>query len=131
VNQLGLDLNASFLCVRFKNVLRTIPKCAARGIGLMVTVSDTGPGISEDKLKRIFEPFVTSKDHGTGLGLSIARTIIESYGGKIWAENSLGGGAVFRFTLSLADVKNRDRSVSALSTVTRPVTSAQQKGPTP
>jgi signal transduction histidine kinase len=99
--------------------------------GVMVTVSDTGPGISEDKLKSIFDPFVTSKDHGTGLGLSIARTIVEAYGGKIWAENALGGGAIFRFTLSLAEVKNRDRSVNALSRVTRPLTSAQQKGPDP
>jgi signal transduction histidine kinase len=71
--------------------------------GAMVTISDTGSGIPEDKLKSIFEPFVTSKDQGTGLGLSIAHTIIETYGGKIWAENGPQGGAVFHLTLSLAD----------------------------
>jgi signal transduction histidine kinase len=73
--------------------------------GAMVTVSDTGPGIPEERLKTIFEPFVSTKDQGTGLGLSIAHTIIETYGGKIWAENAPEGGAIFRFTLSLADGK--------------------------
>jgi signal transduction histidine kinase len=67
-----------------------------------VSVSDTGTGIPEGKLKDVFRTFFTTKPHGTGLGLSIARTIIETYGGRIWAENRLGGGAVFRFTLPLA-----------------------------
>jgi signal transduction histidine kinase len=67
-----------------------------------VTVSDTGTGIPEDRLKGIFEPFYTTKAQGTGLGLSIAHTIVKTYGGKIWAENRQGGGAVFRFTLPLA-----------------------------
>jgi signal transduction histidine kinase len=67
-----------------------------------VSVSDTGTGIPEDKLKDVFKTFFTTKPQGTGLGLSIARTIIETYGGRIWAENRLGGGAVFRFTLPLS-----------------------------
>jgi signal transduction histidine kinase len=67
-----------------------------------VSVSDTGGGIPNDKLKDIFKTFYTTKQQGTGLGLSIARTIVESYGGKIWAENRIGRGAVFRFTLPLA-----------------------------
>jgi signal transduction histidine kinase len=67
-----------------------------------VSVTDTGNGIPEDKLKDVFETFYTTKPQGTGLGLTIARTIIETYGGRIWAENGLGGGAVFRFTLPLA-----------------------------
>ena len=64
-----------------------------------VSVSDSGTGIPEHKLSEIFETFYTTKEQGTGLGLSIARTIIETYDGKIWAENQAGGGAVFRFTL--------------------------------
>lgn len=64
-----------------------------------VSLKDTGPGIQEDKLASIFEPFVTTKKQGTGIGLSIARTIINTYGGKIWAENEAGGGAIFHFTL--------------------------------
>ena len=67
-----------------------------------ITVADTGAGIPEDKLTSVFETFFTTKENGTGLGLSIARTIIETYGGRIWAENRPGGGAVFRFTLPLA-----------------------------
>jgi C4-dicarboxylate-specific signal transduction histidine kinase len=69
---------------------------------VMVTVSDTGTGIPEGDLKSIFEPFYTTKAQGTGLGLSIAHTIVETYGGRIWAENRTDGGAVFRFTLPLA-----------------------------
>ena len=68
----------------------------------MIAIEDTGTGIPEDKLKSIFEPFVTTKEQGTGIGLSIARTIIHTYGGMIWAENRAGKGAMFCFTLSLA-----------------------------
>jgi signal transduction histidine kinase len=67
-----------------------------------VSVSDSGSGIPIDKLNDVFETVFTTKPQGTGLGLSIARTIIETYGGRIWAENRTGGGAVFRFTLPLA-----------------------------
>jgi signal transduction histidine kinase len=66
-----------------------------------VSISDSGTGIPNDKLREIFETFYTTKQQGTGLGLSIARTIVETYGGRIWAENKIGGGAVFRFTLPL------------------------------
>ena len=67
-----------------------------------VSVLDSGNGIPTDKLECIFEPFFTTKGHGTGLGLSVARSIIETYGGRIWAENQSGGGAVVRFNLPLA-----------------------------
>jgi signal transduction histidine kinase len=66
-----------------------------------VSVSDCGTGIPEGKITKVFDTFYTTKKQGTGLGLSIARTIIETYGGRIWAENRMGGGAVFRFTLPL------------------------------
>jgi signal transduction histidine kinase len=66
-----------------------------------VSVSDSGTGIPSHKLNQVFDAFYTTKEKGTGLGLSIARTIIETSGGKIWAENRLGGGAAFRFTLPL------------------------------
>jgi signal transduction histidine kinase len=66
-----------------------------------VSVADSGTGIPDDKLKGIFDAFYTTKPQGTGLGLSIARTIVEVYGGEIWAENRTEGGAVFHFTLPL------------------------------
>jgi len=65
------------------------------------SVSDSGGGIPSEKLRDIFETFYTTKRRGTGLGLSNARNVIESYGGRIWAENRPEGGALFRFTLPL------------------------------
>jgi signal transduction histidine kinase len=66
-----------------------------------VKISDSGKGVPEKDLMSIFDAFVTTKPQGTGLGLPIARTIIESYGGTIWAENRQRG-AMFCFTLPLA-----------------------------
>ena len=66
-----------------------------------LSVSDWGPGIPEDKLKEVFEPFFTSKAGGMGMGLSIARTIIEAHNGLVWAENRDHGGASFRIRLPL------------------------------
>ena len=68
-----------------------------------VRISDSGNGIPQKDLIRIFDAFVTTKPHGTGLGLPIARTIIESYGGEVWAENCMRG-AVVSFRLPLAKV---------------------------
>jgi signal transduction histidine kinase len=73
----------------------------AHGSLVEVSVSDSGPGIPDNKLAAVFDTFYTTKAQGTGLGLSIARTIVEAYGGKIWAENRPSGGAVLRFTLPL------------------------------
>jgi signal transduction histidine kinase len=66
-----------------------------------LSVSDRGPGIPEDKLKKVFEPFYSSKSGGMGMGLSIARTIIEAHHGLIWAKNRDHGGASFRIRLPL------------------------------
>jgi signal transduction histidine kinase len=66
-----------------------------------LSVSDRGPGIPEDKLKEVFEPFFTSKAEGMGMGLSIARTIIEAHNGLISAKNRDHGGATFRIKLPL------------------------------
>jgi len=66
-----------------------------------IQVADTGPGLSEAMLDNLFEPFRTTKETGTGLGLPICRTIVEAHGGRLWAENGAGGGAVFSFTLPI------------------------------
>ena len=66
-----------------------------------LSVSDRGPGIPEDKLEEVFEPFFTSKAEGMGMGLSIARTIIEAHQGVISAKNRDHGGASFRIRLPL------------------------------
>lgn len=65
----------------------------------LLKVSDRGTGIADaDKL---FQAFYTTKAEGMGLGLAICRTVIESHGGRLWAENNTGGGASFIFRLPL------------------------------
>jgi signal transduction histidine kinase/CheY-like chemotaxis protein len=66
---------------------------------LLISVSDTGIGLSVDEAERIFEAFFTTKPRGTGMGLSISRRIIESHGGRLWASPNTGPGATFQFTL--------------------------------
>jgi C4-dicarboxylate-specific signal transduction histidine kinase len=78
----------------------------ARGDGAQIVeiaVSDTGPGIPADTLARIFEPFFTTKPTGMGMGLAISRTIVETHGGELWAENKSDGGTTFRLTLPIAE----------------------------
>ena len=67
----------------------------ARDDGIAIQVADTGTGIDEDDLPRLFEPFFSTKPDGMGMGLSICRTIIQLHNGKIWAENNRHGGASF------------------------------------
>jgi signal transduction histidine kinase len=68
----------------------------------IVSVQDTGTGINDDIMPRLFTKFATKSQTGTGLGLFISKSIIEAHGGKIWAENNDDGkGATFTFTLPL------------------------------
>jgi signal transduction histidine kinase len=66
-----------------------------------LTVEDTGPGVSEEALPRLFEPYFTTKSSGLGVGLSISRSIVESHGGSIVVANLPKGGARFSVTLPL------------------------------
>jgi signal transduction histidine kinase len=68
-----------------------------------IAVTDTGPGVSPEAAKKIFDPFFSTKDHGMGMGLSIVRTILEAHHGQIEVDNRNGAkGAVFRVKLPLA-----------------------------
>jgi len=62
-------------------------------------VSDRGMGIESAKAEQLFKPFHTTKANGMGMGLAISRSIIESFGGRLWAEANAGGGAIFTFSL--------------------------------
>jgi len=66
---------------------------------VQVSVSDTGVGVAQELLPRLFEPFFTTRSQGIGMGLPISRSIIEAHGGRLWAESSLGMGSVFQFTV--------------------------------
>ena len=69
-----------------------------------ITVADTGCGIPEENLRRIFDPFFTSKavGKGTGLGLSVSHGIVEGHGGLIEVQSKVGEGSTFRVFLPLA-----------------------------
>jgi len=69
----------------------------------IVTVRDSGHGLSADALPRIFESFYSTKSDGMGLGLSVARSIVEEHRGRIWAESNSDGGATVHFALPSGD----------------------------
>jgi C4-dicarboxylate-specific signal transduction histidine kinase len=66
---------------------------------ISVSVQDSGIGISEEFISRLFEPFFTTRAQGIGMGLAISHSIIEAHGGRLWAESKLNEGTIFRFTL--------------------------------
>ena len=67
---------------------------------VLLSVSDTGVGLPAQQAEQIFDAFFTTKLDGTGMGLRISRSIVESHGGRLWAENNSPRGASFYFTLS-------------------------------
>ena len=68
---------------------------------VIVSVEDSGPGISSEMRDGLFDPFITSKKKGLGLGLSISQGIIEAHQGNLYLDSSSGQGAIFRFALPL------------------------------
>ncbi len=76
----------------------TIVTCMTKNDAVEICVRDTGKGLA-DLGEEIFDSFFTTKVDGLGIGLSISRTIVESHGGKLWAETNPDCGASFRFTL--------------------------------
>ncbi|MGZ8365303.1 MAG: DUF4118 domain-containing protein [Nitrospira sp.] len=73
---------------------------------IVVEVADRGPGIPVGEESLVFDKFYrgkTAREGGVGLGLTICRGIVEAHGGRIWAENRSGGGAIFRFSMPLPD----------------------------
>ena len=67
-----------------------------------ISVSDTGAGLPADVRSRLFQPFVTTKPNGMGVGLSVCQGIVQLHGGRLWADDRIGGGTVFRFTVRRA-----------------------------
>jgi signal transduction histidine kinase len=62
---------------------------------LLISISDTGVGLPAENPSEIFNAFFTTKAHGSGMGLAISRSIVESHGGRLWANVNNGRGATF------------------------------------
>jgi len=100
-------LNLVYNAIKFTNPGGVITiSVKTRDNEILVSVSDTGIGIPREELPRVFERFYkvnkARDDEGVGLGLAISRHIINSHGGKIWAESEEGKGSTFFFTLPLS-----------------------------
>jgi C4-dicarboxylate-specific signal transduction histidine kinase len=81
----------------------SISTSRAEAEGVLVTVSDSGPGLPPANPERVFEAFYTTKASGLGMGLSICRSIIEAHGGRLRALSNQPRGAAFRITLPAGD----------------------------
>jgi len=100
----GMDAMTNTPEARRQLVVRTAkPNGDAR---IEVTVSDHGSGIPTGSMPRLFESFFTTRAEGMGLGLSIARSIVETHGGRVWADNNPEGGATFHFTVQAASMRS-------------------------
>jgi len=112
INQalLNLMLNA-VQCMDTGRTLRVEAGLAGDGRAF-VSVADQGPGMDAETLKRVFDPYFTTKAKGTGLGLTIAHNIVEAHGGEILIESEPGGGSVFTVLLPV----NRETSEEADAT---------------
>jgi PAS domain S-box-containing protein len=101
---LNLILNAMEAMIGVDDEVRelVISTEAIPSEGLLVAVSDSGPGVAPEDRERILESFYTTKASGVGIGLSICRSIIDAHGGRLWVDANQLRGAVFRFTLPAA-----------------------------
>ncbi len=79
------------------------------GSAVIVSVTDQGISVPEEKMEQVFEPFFTTKEKGMGLGLSVCRTIIAAHRGRLWATNNADRGATFHFILPV-DVSDKPRT---------------------
>jgi PAS domain S-box-containing protein len=80
----------------------TIKTEMGQGGPVLISVSDTGVGLPNEKTEQIFNAFFTTKPQGSGMGLSISRSIVESHGGHLWATANSGRGTTFYFTVPAA-----------------------------
>jgi C4-dicarboxylate-specific signal transduction histidine kinase len=79
-----------------------ISSAKEESMGVLLTVRDSGAGLSPGKLEEIFEAFYTTKRDGMGMGLAVSRSIVGAHGGRLWATPNEPRGAVFQFTLPTA-----------------------------
>jgi signal transduction histidine kinase len=113
ISQVFLNLVGN--AIKFTEAGEVRIKATASNDNFVVSVSDTGPGLSEADQQMIFEEFhqvdgsSTRKKGGTGLGLSIAKRIVEMHGGRIWVESTEGKGSTFWFTLPVRVERQKEQ----------------------
>jgi len=105
----------------FSNAIKVTPRggqisvsAARRDHSVQIAVHDTGKGIAETDLHRLFNPFCQldrGDRKGLGLGLFISKSIVQAHGGTIWAESRLGSGSTFFFTVPAARPSHPDKAV--------------------
>ena len=101
---LNLILNAIEAMSAVDNRPRELTIVSAQGTdGALVEVRDSGIGLDQDRAERVFDAFYTTKAEGLGIGLSISRSIVEAHGGRLWAAPNQPHGAVFGFSLPVAE----------------------------
>jgi signal transduction histidine kinase len=109
-------LNLLGNAIKFTDQGEVNVEAAVSNESFLISVSDTGPGISETDQLKIFEEFQqadgssTRKKSGTGLGLSISKKIVEMHGGRIGVESTLGKGSKFWFRLPIRVEKQTEQS---------------------
>ncbi|HTP63901.1 MAG TPA: ATP-binding protein, partial [Geobacteraceae bacterium] len=107
---INILLNASH-AMEEGGTLRLVTSLCARHGGVIVKIADTGCGIPEENLSKIFDPFFTTKQtKGTGLGLSVSYGIINSHGGSIEVESSVGVGTTFTIHLPITPAEGQEAS---------------------
>jgi PAS domain S-box-containing protein len=102
---MNLMLNGIDAMKTASRVSELIIKSEADEGQVLISVTDTGVGLSPEQADRVFRAFFTTKDNGTGMGLPISRSIIESHGGHLWASDNSTQGATFQFTLPATTVE--------------------------
>ena len=81
--------------------------------GAVVSVRDTGRGLEQQTVRRVFDPFYTTKPDGVGMGLTTSRSILKSHGGSLWAVANVDEGATFRFRIPLSDPGKGDQVLAS------------------
>jgi signal transduction histidine kinase len=94
---LNIIVNAEYSMLEAHNRGKLVISTEKVGDIIRITFADDGPGISKENMKKIFNPFFTTKEvgKGTGLGLSICHGIVTEHGGQIYAKSEIGQGATF------------------------------------
>ena len=98
----GMDAMANVEASERYLQIRARAELDSEGSAVRIAVVDHGVGFSVGEAERLFQAFYTTKAHGMGLGLAICRSIVESHGGRLWAERNHGPGATLSFRLPAA-----------------------------